>query len=102
MQLRAKTSKPIEIGRKVKSQPATYVIFDILEKEGQSLVKLPLIERKQILRESVKEGKHVCSADSVEKSGVEYYKIVVANGLEGVMAKEKDSTYEQGARSDFG
>ena len=100
MQLRAKTSKPREIERKVRSQPATYVLFDILEKEGQSLVNLPLVERKRILKESVKEGTYVCLADSVEKSGKEYYKIVVATGLEGVMAKKKDSAYEQGKRSD--
>jgi ATP-dependent DNA ligase len=52
------------------------------------------------LSESVKEGKYVCLADSVEKKGEEYYKVVVANGLEGVVAKKKDSTYMQGLRGD--
>ena len=100
MLLRAKATNQREIKMKVKSQPATYVVFDILEKDGQSLVELPLIDRKLILRESVREGKHVCLADSVEKKGEEYYKVVVANGLEGVVAKKKDSTYMQGLRGD--
>jgi hypothetical protein len=39
-----------------------------------------LTYRKRIFRESVKEGKHACLADSVEKKGEEYYKVVVANG----------------------
>jgi len=78
MQLRAKATRQRDIESKVKSQPATYVIFDILEKGGKSLVSLPLVERKRILRASVKEGKHVCLADYVEKLGEEYYKIVVA------------------------
>jgi DNA ligase D-like protein (predicted ligase) len=100
MLLRAKATRQRDIESKAKSHPATYVIFDILEKDGNSLTSLPLVERKQILRESVKEGKHVCLADSVEKLGEEYYKVVVDNGLEGIMAKKKDSVYEQGARSD--
>jgi len=36
-----------------------YIVFDILEKDGKSLVDLPLIERKQILKDSVKEGSYV-------------------------------------------
>ena len=100
MLLRAKATNQKEIEKKAINQPATYVVFDILEKDGQSLVELPLIDRKRILTQSVKEGKHVCLADSVEKKGEEYYKVVVANGLEGVVAKKKDSTYEQGARGD--
>ena len=100
MLLRAKATNQREIKKKVMSQPATYVVFDILEKDGQSLVDLPLVERKRILTESVKEGEHICIADSVEKKGEEYYKVVVANGLEGVVAKKKDSTYMQGLRGD--
>lgn len=100
MQLRAKATRQSEIEKKVKSLPATYVVFDILEKDGQSLVDLPLIDRKRILRESVKEGKHICLADSVEKTGEQYYKVVVANGLEGLVAKKMDSTYQQGIRSE--
>lgn len=80
--------------------PATYVIFDILEKNGEDLTELPLIERKEILKCSVKEGKHVCLVDSIDKLGDEYYKVVAANGLEGVVAKKKDSVYEQGKRSE--
>ena len=38
----------------------TFVVFDILEKDGKPLVNLPLCERKQILRDSVVEGKQVC------------------------------------------
>jgi ATP-dependent DNA ligase len=31
--------------------PVTYVVFDILEKDGKPLVDLPLIERKRLLKE---------------------------------------------------
>ncbi len=100
MQLRGKATKKIDIEKGVKELPATYVVFDILEKDGKPLLNLPLSERKEILRDTVAEGKHVCLADYIEKSGEQYYKIVVANGLEGVVAKRKDSVYEPGIRSE--
>jgi ATP-dependent DNA ligase len=39
--------------------PATYVIFDILEKDGKPLIKQPLMERKNILKEFLKEGRRI-------------------------------------------
>jgi bifunctional non-homologous end joining protein LigD len=100
MQIRGKATNQQAIQKHAQKYPATYVVFDILEKDGKDLTDLPLIERKQILRQSVKEGKHVCIIDSIDKSGEDYYKIVAGNGLEGVVAKKKDSTYQPGKRSD--
>jgi bifunctional non-homologous end joining protein LigD len=45
------------------SAPATYIVFDILEKDGKPLINLPLVERKAILKDSVKEGSHVIIND---------------------------------------
>jgi DNA ligase D-like protein (predicted 3'-phosphoesterase) len=75
------------------------VLFDILEKDGTPLVDLPLIERRRLLKESVKEGKHVALSLYVEGNGEEYYAAAIQRGLEGVMAKMKASRYEPGARS---
>jgi bifunctional non-homologous end joining protein LigD len=100
MQLRGKATKKLDIEKGMRELPATYVVFDILEKDGKPLLNLPLVERKKILRETVAEGKHVCLADYIDKSGEEYYKIAVSNGLEGVVAKRKDSVYEPGIRSE--
>jgi DNA ligase D-like protein (predicted ligase) len=100
MQLRGKASKKTDIENGVRDLPATFVVFDILEKEGKPLINLPLAERKEILKESVGEGKHVSLADFIDTAGEKYYKVVVANGLEGVVAKRKDSVYEPGIRSE--
>jgi bifunctional non-homologous end joining protein LigD len=88
-----------EIRRLSSESPATYVIFDILEKDGKSLVGLPLMERKAILKESVKEGSHIIINDYVEEKGEQFYKAVLKHDLEGMVAKRKDSTYEQGLRT---
>jgi DNA ligase D-like protein (predicted ligase)/DNA ligase D-like protein (predicted 3'-phosphoesterase) len=96
---RGKAVLPGEIEFQSRRLPAVYVVFDILEKDGVSLVNLPLIERKKILKNSVKEGPHILLSDFVEEKGEAYYKIALEKGLEGIMAKKKDSLYEQGVRS---
>jgi DNA ligase D-like protein (predicted 3'-phosphoesterase) len=80
--------------------PVLYILFDILEKDGKSLVDKPLIERKKILKETVKEGKNVILSVFVEDKGEAYYQASLEKELEGVMAKKKSSVYMQGSRSD--
>jgi DNA ligase D-like protein (predicted ligase)/DNA ligase D-like protein (predicted 3'-phosphoesterase) len=96
---RGQAVSPVEIELQAKRSPAAYVVFDILEKETRSLVDLPLTERKEILKNSVSEGKHVLLSDFVEEKGEDYYNIALEKGLEGIMAKKKDSFYELGVRS---
>jgi DNA ligase D-like protein (predicted ligase)/DNA ligase D-like protein (predicted 3'-phosphoesterase) len=96
---RGKATSATEIGLRTKQNPAAYLVFDILEKDGKPLLDLPLLERKKILKDSVKEGEHVLLADYVEAKGEVYYEAVLQRGLEGVMAKKKTSTYEPGVRS---
>jgi bifunctional non-homologous end joining protein LigD len=79
--------------------PITYIVFDILEQDGEPLVTRPLIERRKILLQRVKEGPHVVISEPIESMGVEYYRAAVLKNLEGVVAKRKDSTYEPGVRS---
>jgi DNA ligase D-like protein (predicted ligase)/DNA ligase D-like protein (predicted 3'-phosphoesterase) len=88
-----------EIERQVARAPAVYIVFDVLEKDGESLTGLPLIERKRILKESLTEGSNVLFSDFIEENGEGYYQLVLEKGLEGVVAKRKDSHYEEGLRT---
>ncbi len=88
-----------EIHRQVQRAPAVYVVFDILEKDGESLVGLPLIERKKILKASLREGSSVLLSDFIEEKGENYFQLALDKGLEGVVAKRKDSFYEEGLRT---
>jgi DNA ligase D-like protein (predicted ligase) len=78
--------------------PVIYYVFDILELDGKTLLKLPLIERKRILRKSVKAGDVIKllpffdSLDVVAKA--------LAYGYEGVVAKRRDAPYMPGHRTD--
>ena len=88
-----------EIERQAQRAPAAYIVFDILEKDGKPLTDLPLMKRKQILKESLVEGSNVLISDFIEENGEAYFRLVLDKGLEGVVAKKKDSLYEEGLRT---
>ena len=88
-----------KIQRQADKIPAVYIVFDILERNGNSLTKLPLMERKAILKESLKEGNNVLLCDFIEEKGEAYFNLALEKGLEGVVAKLKDSQYEEGLRT---
>jgi bifunctional non-homologous end joining protein LigD len=93
----AASRRDIEHGALV--YPATYVVFDILEKDGKAVTEMPLIERKKLLKASLREGRRVTLSVFVENNGEPYYKAAIERGVEGVMAKRKGSTYQPGKRS---
>ncbi|HMB46059.1 MAG TPA: non-homologous end-joining DNA ligase, partial [Candidatus Methanoperedens sp.] len=98
---RSQNTKAMDIDHMARKFPATYIIFDILEKKGEELLDIPLIERKKILENSLKEGQFVVLSLFVEGSGVDYYRAALEKGIEGVMAKKKQSPYEPGKRSNY-
>jgi DNA ligase D-like protein (predicted ligase)/DNA ligase D-like protein (predicted 3'-phosphoesterase) len=88
-----------EIERQSKRSPAVYIVFDILEKDGNPLTKLQLMDRKQILKDSLREGSNVLLCDYIEERGEDYFQLTLQKNLEGVVAKLKDSQYEEGLRT---
>jgi len=96
---RNRTDPSRDIRYEVAKHPAIYVVFDMLEKDGKPLVQFPLLERKRILKESVREGEVVIVSEFVETEGESYFKAALEKGLEGIMAKKIDSIYEPGMRS---
>ena len=88
-----------EIQRQMQRAPAVYIVFDMLEKDGKPLLDLPLMERKAILKDSLKEGPNVLLCDYIEDKGEAYFGLILEKGLEGVVAKRKGSRYEEGLRT---
>jgi ATP-dependent DNA ligase len=78
-----------EIKRQSQRAPAVYIVFDIIEKAGKALVDVPLMERKAILKDSLKEGANVLLCDYIDEKGEAYFKLILEKGLEGVVAKER-------------
>jgi bifunctional non-homologous end joining protein LigD len=75
-----------------------YCVFDILWLDGYSLVDLPLTERRDILQELVS-GNKVLEFSASFDNGEDLYQAAIEKGLEGIVAKRKDSRYLEGDRS---
>jgi DNA ligase D-like protein (predicted ligase) len=82
-----------------KEMPASYIVFDILYRGSESLMDLPLIERKSILQEELQESDSVTVIGYMQEDGEAYLKAALERGLEGVMAKRLTSPYLPGIRS---
>jgi bifunctional non-homologous end joining protein LigD len=75
---------------------ACYVAFDILHLGKRDLRKLPLVDRKAILERVVPDRGRVLRAKSIPGNGVDLFRLVCANDLEGIVAKHKHGAYIEG------
>lgn len=77
-----------------------YVAFDLLYLDGHDVRGLPLIERKQLLQSIIpRDEPRLRYSGHIIGRGKEFYALSAKRGLEGVMAKDGTSTYEDGVRS---
>jgi len=98
LQEREQQEDPLRIEFLSRLHPANLVVFDLLVYEGRELLSLPLLKRKELLREAVEEGERIRLCLHTEL-GKELWESVKKMGLEGVMGKRKDSPYQPGVRS---
>lgn len=83
-----------------RSMPILYYVFDCLWYDGQDITGLPLTERKKYAQKALPKSHAVLYSDHVEEEGEKFFnEIIKLDGLEGMMAKRADSTYEEGRRS---
>jgi bifunctional non-homologous end joining protein LigD len=75
-----------------------FYAFDLLALDGKDLKQLPLIQRRTALAKLINNSGVLFSA-SLPGRAAAVIKIVQQHGLEGVVAKRKDSLYEPGQRS---
>lgn len=86
-----------------KSLPLKAFIFDILYKDGQSLIDKPLSQRMEILTKTIKEDGVLIKSKNQVISEAKPLAIMledaISKGLEGVVVKKLESKYEAGARN---
>ncbi|MDQ0640279.1 DNA ligase D-like protein (predicted ligase)/DNA ligase D-like protein (predicted 3'-phosphoesterase)/DNA ligase D-like protein (predicted polymerase) [Pedobacter sp. W3I1] len=80
-----------------KRTPIRYCVFDLLYLDGNSLMELPLYQRKGLLETLIKKNDIFLFSESFE-DGKALYEKVLEDNLEGIVAKKKDSTYIPGSR----
>ena len=96
---RSRATKDQEIKNQTLENPASYIVFDILEHDGMSLIDLPLMDRLETLGVVLKTGSYVVQSKVYAEGGEYYYDAVVKKEFNGVIAKRKDSRYLPGSRS---
>jgi bifunctional non-homologous end joining protein LigD len=99
LQHRMHVANQREARRRAASDPVTFVAFDILYLHGQSLLSATYDERRAMLESLHLSGETFITTDSFsDVSGQDILTAAVENGLEGVVAKRRDSAYRPGRR----
>ncbi|MGZ3608325.1 MAG: non-homologous end-joining DNA ligase, partial [Syntrophales bacterium] len=76
-----------------------YYVFDLLYFQGHGLTNLPLLRRKELLKEMLPSTPNIKFSNYVWKEGVLFFNVVKEKGLEGIIAKHAQSMYRMGKRS---
>ena len=98
IQPRISVSDPNSIAHLARSTPVTLFLFDLLYLDGYDLRGVPLEERKRLLKEILNVTDHIRLSDDFAANGDAMLEAARANGLEGILAKRRNSKYE-GRRS---
>jgi DNA ligase D-like protein (predicted ligase) len=76
-----------------------YFVFDLLVFEGRDLTNLSLTERRKLMAGIKIRSTWICVSEQFDISADQMLAAVRQQGLEGVVAKRKDSLYEPGKRT---
>lgn len=100
LQEREYAEDPAKIDALSKKTPAVFMAFDLLSVENKNIMSSPLTFRRELLGKVIKESPRIRHVPySVD--GMKHFASAVERGLEGIMAKQKDSRYLPGERSRY-
>jgi bifunctional non-homologous end joining protein LigD len=98
LQTRMHLASDSAVRRRVRDTPVTYVIFDLLYLDGHSTLPLTYEQRRELLEALELEGPAWRAPAYHRGEGSALLAATRELGLEGVVAKRLDSTYEAGRR----
>jgi bifunctional non-homologous end joining protein LigD len=81
--------------------PVIYYAFDLLYCDGLDVRRVSLEQRKQLLREQVTDGNVVKFSDHYPEKGLALFHAAAQKGLEGIVAKKRDSLYVETRSRDW-
>lgn len=99
LQQRMGLANELLIERRAGEAPVTYVAFDLLWLDGDSLVAEPYARRRELLAELGVDGPAWQAPGHRVGDGDALFELVRARRLEGVVAKRLESPYRPGRRS---
>lgn len=78
-----------------RTQPAYYMVWDLLYADGKWLVDQPLAQRQERLFRALEPSQNIQLVDS-HSSGTELFRVMQEQGMEGIVAKEREGLYHLG------
>jgi bifunctional non-homologous end joining protein LigD len=93
---------PAELARRLAGEagrPAAFLAFDLLHLDGRSLLSQALVRRREALKRVLRPGDEVVAVPAIATEGVALFDAVVAQGIAGVLARQRASPYLPGVRS---
>ncbi|WP_172280775.1 DNA ligase D [Chryseobacterium sp. LAM-KRS1] len=76
-----------------------YQVFDLLWLNGHSTEQLPLLQRKELLKEALVETEMIKYCDHIPENGISFFNQMEKMQLEGMIAKKSDSQYVENHRT---
>ncbi|WP_028981609.1 DNA ligase D [Sporocytophaga myxococcoides] len=76
-----------------------YYVFDLLYLNGYDLTSLPLVKRKELLKQILPKNNVIRYNDHIKEAGVPFFEKAVQQGVEGIIGKKADSVYLRNKRS---
>jgi bifunctional non-homologous end joining protein LigD len=77
--------------------PRSFAVFDCLYRNGRDLRHQPLRTRRDELEAAIGKGSaHIFVSRRLARDGLEAFQLARRKGLEGVVAKDENSKYEEG------
>ncbi|KXH85930.1 DNA ligase D [Chryseobacterium kwangjuense] len=77
----------------------TFQVFDLLWLNGHSTEDLPLLQRKELLKEALTETDIIKYCDHIPEKGIEFFNQMKKMKLEGMIAKKANSLYVENHRT---
>jgi len=99
LQTRMGLSNPRDVRAAMAGTPVHFMVFDLLELEGEPLIGKPYTERRRALEETVAAGPTVQVPPAFDGDFAGAFQSSSDLGLEGVIAKEREGDYLAGRRS---
>ena len=81
--------------------PVLYYAFDLLYLDGYDWRKVPLEERKKKLASILVTGDSLRYSDHYQKEGKALFEVAKQKGLEGILAKKRECSYQERRSSDW-
>ena len=81
--------------------PITYYAFDLIYLDGSDLRRVALEQRKRLLQDRITTSEVIHFSDHYAEKGLELFEAAKQRGLEGIVAKKRNSGYEEKRTRDW-